>query len=462
MNMTKYNFRFVIVCLIGIFTLTFSGSAQQKKLITPSKAQAEWAKAEIGALIHFDLVVYEPKYNFRADWNYHPSLSIFNPKELDTDQWVKAAKSAGANYIILVAKHCSGFSLWPTKAHEYSVKNTPWKNGQGDIVKDFINSCNKFGIKPGIYASTTANGYLKVDNPGRVVSGNQDEQKRYNEIVETQLTELWSNYGPLFEIWFDGGVLPPEKGGFDVLSMINKYQPEAIAFQGPYGYKNNIRWVGNEEGFAPYPCWATADSTTSASGVIEIKGLNGNPDGEFWCPGEADFPLRLNSSFQGGWFWKNGEDHKIFTVDQLLEKYDKSVGRNTNMLIGIVIDDKGLVPEADLNRLGEFGSAIQKRFSNAIGEWCNGKDEEFIITFSHPQKVNCAVISEDILMGERVQKYIIEGEKENKWIQIVEGQNIGNKRIENFPADTFSRIRLKIVGQAAKPIIKTFKCYNLN
>lgn len=458
---TKYTIRLTLVCLIGILTLTFSGFSQQMKLITPSKAQAQWAKAEIGALIHFDLVVYEPTYNFRGNWNYHPSLSIFNPKELDTDQWVKAAKSAGATYIVLVAKHCSGFSLWPTKAHEYSVKNTPWKNGQGDIVKDFMNSCKKYGIKPGIYASTTANGFLKVDNPGRVVSGNQEEQQRYNEIVKTQLTELWSNYGQLFEIWFDGGVLPPEKGGFDVLSMVNKYQPEAIAFQGPYGYNNNIRWVGNEEGVAPYPCWATADSTTSASGVVEIKGLNGNPDGEFWCPGESDFPLRLNSSFQGGWFWKSGEDQKIFSVEQLIEKYDKSVGRNTNMLIGIVVDDRGLVPDSDVKRLSEFGTAIQKRFSNAIGESI-GKGNEFVISFSHPQKVNCAVISENILMGERVRKYIIEGEKGNKWIQIVEGQSIGNKRIENFKTDTFSKIRLRIVGQVAVPNILAFNCYNLN
>ena len=330
----------VILNFILIVLLNNGFVWAQSSAVVPTKSQIEWADAEIGVLIHLDMQVFEPGYDFRENWNYHPSLSLFNPKELDTDQWVKAALAAGAKYAVLVAKHCSGFSLWPTKAHDYSVKNTPWRNGEGDIVHDFINSCKKYGLKPGIYASTTANGYLKADNPGRVISGDLQEQERYNQIVKAQLTELWSNYGKLFEIWFDGGVLPPSKGGFDILSLVRKYQPEAIAFQGPYGFKNNIRWVGNEEGLAPYPCWSTADSTTSSSGIIEIKGLHGNPDGKFWCPGEADFPLRWNSSFQGGWFWKEGEDDKIFLVDQLVEKYYKSVGRNANMLIGVVVDNR--------------------------------------------------------------------------------------------------------------------------
>ena len=440
----------IILSFATLLIIVMCASAQQSNLKIPSKAQLEWADDEMGVLIHFDLVVFEPSYNFRANWNYHPSLEIFNPLELNTDQWIKAAKSAGAKYAVLVAKHCTGFSLWPTKAHNYSVKNTPWRNGQGDIVRDFINSCNKYGLKPGIYASTTANGYLKVDNPGKVVSGNQVEQKRYNEIVKTQLTELWSGYGKLAEIWFDGGVLPPEKGGFDVLSLLKKYQPDAIAFQGPFGYENNIRWVGNEEGVAPYPCWATADSTTSASGVVEIQGLNGNPEGKFWCPGESDFPLRLNSSFQGGWFWKEGEDQKIFSVAQLMDKYDKSTGRNTNMLIGMVVDKRGLVPDADVKRLAEFGEAVKKRFSVKIGE-THGEGNSLILNFNNPQKVDCVVISEDIRSGERVRKYKLLGMKDNQWVTIKKGESIGHKRIETFPSETYSKIKLDITGQAGVP-----------
>jgi len=147
--------------LSTLIRLTCCGNPHDQNVL-PTKIHTEWADSEIVVLIHFDMPVFEPEYDFRKDWNYHPDLSIFNPKELDTDQWIEAGKAAGATYAVLVAKHCSGFSLWPTKAHSYSVKNTPWREGQGDIVKDFIQSCKKYGLKSGIYASTTANGYLKV------------------------------------------------------------------------------------------------------------------------------------------------------------------------------------------------------------------------------------------------------------------------------------------------------------
>lgn len=444
--------------LIAIFCVfAFEIDAQKITSTLPSKAQLNWANAEVGVLIHFDMPVFEPEYNFRANWDYHPDLSIFNPKELDTDQWIKAAKAAGATYAVLVAKHCSGFSLWPTKAHPYSVKNTSWRNGQGDIVKDFIASCKKYGIKPGIYASTTANGYLKVDNPGKVVSGDPAEQKRYNDIVKMQLTELWSNYGKLFEVWFDGGVLPPEKGGFDVLSMLKKYQPQAVAFQGPYGFANNIRWVGNENGVAPYPCWARADSVTSATGVIQIKGLNGNQEGLFWCPGEADFPLRKNASFQGGWFWHKNQDDMIRPLDELVDRYCKSVGRNTNMLLGIVVDNRGLVPDADVKRLSEFGKEIQKRFSTPAGQ-TKGKGNELTIHLKKPKAIHYVVMMEDISKGERVRKYELYGQQNKQWKLLSTGSCIGHKRIEKVSGN-YASIKLSITKTEGQPIIKKMVCY---
>ncbi len=431
--------------------------AKDNPSVLPSKAQTEWADAEIGVLIHFDMPTFEPEYDFRKDWNYHPDLAIFNPKELDTDQWIKAAKSAGATYAVLVAKHCSGFSLWPTKAHPYSVKNTPWRNGKGDIVKDFIASCSKFGLKPGIYASTTANGYLRVDNPGRVVSGDHVEQQKYNDIVKMQLTELWSEYGKLSEVWFDGGVLPPEKGGFDVLAMLKKYQPEAIAFQGPYGYENNIRWVGNEEGVAPYPCWARADSTTSASGVIEIKGLNGNPQGMFWCPGESDFPLRLNSSFQGGWFWHKDQDDQLRSLTELTDKYCKSVGRNTNMLLGIVVDTRGLVPDADVKRLEEFGNRVTENFSNPICS-ISGKGAVLELNLKSSQSLSTVVIMEDISQGERIREYELFGRLNGAWNLISKGTSVGHKRIERVKG-IYDGIRLTVLKSEGIPVIRKLSCF---
>ena len=447
--------KLIIFIILAVLSSTLGQISQP---VLPSDAHLKWADSEIGVLIHFDMPVFEPGYNFRKDWNYHPDLSVFNPKELDTDQWIRSAKAAGATYAILVAKHCSGFSLWPTKAHPYSVKNTQWRNGQGDIVRDFVASCKKFGIKPGIYASTTANGYLKVDNPGKVVSGDPGEQKKYNEIVRMQLTELWSEYGDLMEVWFDGGVLPPEKGGFDVLALLKKYQPEAIAFQGPFGYENNIRWVGNEEGVAPYPCWSRADSTTSASGVIEIKGLNGNPNGLFWCPGESDFPLRLNSSFQGGWFWHKDQDDQMRSLEELLDKYCKSVGRNTNMLLGIVIDDRGLVPGADVRRLEEFGELIKRNFSEPIAE-TEGSGKEFTVKFKSPSPLSYVVIMEDIAKGERILEYKLSGMTDGKWQLLGKGSCIGHKRIEAVKDGTFSAIKLEITKSEGTPLIRKLACY---
>jgi alpha-L-fucosidase len=426
--------------------------------VLPSKAQVEWADSEIGVLIHFDMPVFEPSYNFRADWNYHPPLSIFTPDSLDTDQWIKASKDAGATYAVLVAKHCSGFSLWPTEAHEYSVKNTPWKNGEGDIVRDFVASCKKYGLKPGIYASTTANGYLKVDNPGKVVSGDPEEQKRYNKIVETQLTELWTWYGDLFEIWFDGGVLPVDKGGFDVLGLVEKHQPNTIAFQGPFGFSNNIRWVGNEEGLAPYPCWARADSTTSSDGVIQIKGLNGNPDGKFWCPGEADFPLRRNNNFQGGWFWHEGDDDKLFSLDELMDKYCKSVGRNANMLLGIVVDNRGLVPDADVKRMKEFGNEIKRSFSYPVGI-TSGKGDKFEIILDNPTPLSYVVMQEDITKGENVREYKLYGKSGDSWNLISSGSNIGHKRIEKIDNQVYSAIKLETEKSEGTVNIREIACY---
>ncbi len=447
----------ILTTLLLIVSLFAFALGKEHNQVRPSKVQLEWADSEIGALIHFDMPVFEPAYDFRKDWNYHPDLSIFNPKNLNTDQWIKAAKSAGATYVVLVAKHCSGFSLWPTKAHSYSVKNTPWQNGKGDIVKDFIASCKKFGVKPGIYASTTANGYLKVDNPGKVVSGDPAEQKKYNAIVEMQLHELWENYGPLAEVWFDGGVLPIEKGGFDVLGMLQKYQPQAIAFQGPYGYENNIRWVGNEEGVAPYPCWARADSTTSASGVIEIKGLNGNPDGLFWCPGESDFPLRLNSTFQGGWFWHKDQDDQLRSLTELQDKYCKSVGRNTNMLLGIVVDTQGLVPDSDVKRMGEFGKMIRQSFSNPVAS-TSGEGTSFELKLKSHQQLSSIVIMENIAQGERVREYELYGKQDGQWILISAGTNIGHKRIERV-SGAYDAIKLSILKSEATPIIRKLTCF---
>jgi alpha-L-fucosidase len=449
---------FALICCF-LITSGISLFAQKAKtdIIVPNAVQLAWAEAEIGVLFHLDMPTFKRDYNFRK-WGTHPEAALFNPAELNTDQWLETSRKLGATYAVLVAKHCSGFSLWPTEAHDYSVQNTSWRDGKGDIVADFVASCKKYGIKPGVYASTTANGYLYVDNPGLVQPGSPVTQDEYNRIVERQLTELWSNYGELFEIWFDGGVLSREQGGADVLALVEKLQPRAIAFQGPYGHPNLIRWVGNEEGVAPYPCWATADSTTNADGTTVISGLNGDPSAPYWCPGESDFTLRWNRSFQGGWFWTAGQDSMMFTTDELMTKYITSVGRNTNMLLGVVIDDRGLIPEADVRQIELFGNEIRKQYGTPLLQ-TSGKGMEYFLRPKQPVTIDRVVIQEDIVAGERVLAYSVKGKKDGEWIELSSGTNIGHKHIDRFPPQTVNEVKLLITKSKAEPRIRNFAIY---
>ena len=426
-------------------------------IVKPNKVQQDWAEAEVGVMFHFDMQVYVPEYNWR-EYGSHPDAATFNPVDLDTDQWMEAASRMGAKYAVLVAKHGSGFSLWPTEAHEYSIKNSPWKDGKGDIVADFVASCRKYGIKPAIYCNTNANGYLHTDR-GIVAKDGPVTQKEYNAVVAKQLTELWSNYGELFEIWFDGGVLTPKEGGADVLPLVKELQPNAIAFQGPLGHDNLIRWVGNEEGTAPDPCWATADSTTNSDGVKIIEGLHGSPDAPFWCPGESDFTLRKKAAPGYGWMWAEGQDNLLFSVDELMEKYETSVGRNTNMLLGMVIDPSGLIPEADVKRVEEFGKALKERYGTSVAE-TSGKGKNMALRLPSPTVIDRVIIQENISEGERVLVWHLEGVKaDGSVVRLCEGTNIGHKRIARFAPVEVASLRFVADSSKAKPIIRRFAAF---
>ena len=339
------------------------------------------------------------------------------------------------------------------------MRSSPWKDGQGDVVRDFIASCRKYGLKPGLYASAAANGFFHVDNPGIVQEGGPITQEAYNRIVETQLTELWSNYGKLFEIWFDGGVLPIKDGGPNLAPLLKELQPDAVVFQGPSDANNLIRWVGNEEGRAPYPNWSRSDFTTSATGTIVIDDLGGNPNGAIWCPGEADFPLR--TGWQGGWFWKE-TDQELLSVDQLVESYYTSVGRNSTMMLGIVVDTSGVVPKEDVARLEEFGKALTAITTNPLISRKNKRGEQISLDLKTPKGVNQVVIREDIKKGgERIRKYIVEAWLGNDWVEIASGESIGNKRIHKFDTIEASKVRLKVVESTGNPLIKELSIYSI-
>ncbi|NLP48635.1 MAG: alpha-L-fucosidase [Clostridiales bacterium] len=427
----------------------------------PTKQQLAWADAELGVLIHYDIPVFAPGFEWRENFDSPLDPKIFNPTELDTDQWLETAAAMGAQYAVLVAKHCTGFCLWPTRAHEYSVKNSPWRDGKGDIVGDFIESCKKYDIRPGLYYSVSANGYLKVDNPGKVLSGDPGEQENYNRIVIEQITELWSNYGELFEIWFDGGALPPEQGGPNLTPLLKKHQPNAVCFQGPPDFPSLVRWVGNEDGRAPYPCWSRADILKDDTGVENPGAAHGagNPIGALWAPAESDMPNRKPESNGGGWFWKSGQDHMLFELDELMDRYYTSVGRNSNLLLGMVIDDRGLVPQADFERFAELGKALREKFKKPIAQ-AGGEGFEISFYFEEAKTVNHAIIMEDLSKGERVRGYLIEAEIAGEFQVICQGTCIGHKRIERFDSLKAHAVRLKITECQGLVNIRRFALYD--
>lgn len=446
----------VALTTLSILIVSNCSGQSVKSNVLPTSQQRDWANAEIGVIIHLDMNIFAPDTYHSGQKETLPPLSVFHPSKLNTDQWIAAAKSAGAKYAVLVAKHGTGFSLWPTKANDYTISQTRWKNGHGDVVSDFIKSCKKYGLRPGIYYSVNSSTLYEAGN-----NMPDAARKIYNKIVLKQLTELWTHYGKLFEIWFDGGILPTSKGGVSdqIAALIKKDQPQAILFQGPSTSKNLIRWVGNENGNAPYPMWSRTDTTTSSQGIVEIKGLNGNPDGRIWCPAESDFPSRSKLAWEGGWFWRANHEEDVLPLSGLIQRYYTTVGRNTNMLIGMAIDTSGQFPEKETSIFAEFGKEIKKQFAKSIVE-AKGSGNEFILKLgSHPVKVNTISIMEDITKGENIRKYSVEAWINNKWESVCEGISVGHKRIQKFNAIKTEKLRLSILQSAQKPVLNKFAAY---
>ena len=263
--------------------------------------------------------------------------------------------------------------------------------------------------------------------------------------------ELWSRYGELFEIWFDGGALAPEKGGPDLLPLIEKYQPNALLFQGPPEAKNLIRWVGNERGVAPYPCWATGIDGTADDGTKEMQ-YNGNPDGGRWIPGECDVPLGRNR-----WFCYNGGPN--WTMDYLVNMYDRSVGRNCNLLLNAAPQPDGLILESEMKIYAEFGRRIKGRYANRLAAAEGDGDRLELAIPKDSGPVNQVILAERIERGERIRKFDLEALVGTEWKKLYSGMCVGHKHIVRFDKVAASRLRLSVTSSAAKPLIRDFSAY---
>ena len=425
----------------------------------PTAAQKSWQDMELGMFFHYDIPVFKPDWNWRSFKN-HPDPSLYSPAKLDTDQWMEAAKAYGAKYVVFVAKHCSGFLQWQSDLYPYGLRQSSWRGGKGDVVRDFVESARRCGLKPGLYASVATNSFLGVLNPGIVKKNawlgkpSPEAQKRYVRICERMAEELWSRYGELAEIWFDGGALPPEKGGPDLMPLIEKLQPNAILFQGPANARNLIRWIGNERGIAPYPCWSTGREVTQSDGTRESRNERntGNPDGDRWMPGECDVPLK-----ERGWFCT--DRGRYWTMDELMEIYFSSVGRNCNLLLNAAPQPDGLVAEEEMRIYKEFGRRIKGIYTNRL---CATEGEGDRIELAVPEDsgpVDQVVLMERIERGERVRDFALDALVGGEWREIYRGSCIGHKHIARFDGIAASRLRLSVRESSATPLIRDFSAY---
>lgn len=468
-----------LILSIAVLVLDLSGYrllAQQPQspvqspsdLVLPSPVQQAWQQAEMGVVFHYDLHVFDgKKYNQQenritpvADYN------IFNPTRLNTDQWIRTAKAAGATFAMLTVTHETGFALFQSDANPYSLKALKWKNGKGDIVRDFVNSCRKYGVKPGLYIGIRWNSFFgvydfKVQGQDPVFKKNR--QLYYNNMVEAEVKELCTHYGPLFEIWFDGGAANPEELTPDVLPIVEKYQPNCLFYWN--AQRSDARWGGSETGTVGYPNWATFTYPNTVSKTYPQIDTNnhyllrhGDNAGKYWMPAMADVPLRgYNGRHE--WFWEPGDDAHIWPLQDLVQMYYKSVGRNATLILGLTPDTAGLIPKADSVRLRAFGNQIKKRFAHPVATK-KGTGHAIVFDFPKEQRVNQLLVQEDIAKGERIQQYQLLVWHKGKWVAVCAGVSVGNKRIQTFDAVSGKKFKFLVTKSKATPDIKNIQLFN--
>jgi alpha-L-fucosidase len=451
----------------------------------PTEQQLKWHEMEFYAFVHFNMNTFTNK-----EWGYgNESPALFNPTNLDCHQWAKVCKDAGLKGIILTAKHHDGFCLWPSEYTKHSVKYSPWENGQGDVVKELSEACKEYGLKMGLYLSPWDRNHPDYGKP------------EYITYYRNQLRELLSNYGDLFEVWFDGANGGTGwYGGADeerkidnrtyydwenTMKIVRELQPGACMFSdaGP-----DVRWVGNEQGWAGETNWCTLNREDFAPGVVsDLKFLqNGQEDGSHWVPAEVDVSIRP------GWFYHTSEDDKVKPLDKLVDIYYNSVGRNASLLLNFPVDTSGQINPFDVKRVQQLSEVIKADFaenlvlgSQATTTNVRGKSAKYkaalaidgnketywatddgvtsatlTIDFGKPTSFNRFLVQEFIRLGQRVQKFSIEAEASEGWKEIASGTTIGYKRILRFPDVTTSKLRLNILAAKGSPMISEVGVYN--
>jgi alpha-L-fucosidase len=401
-----------------------------------SADQIAWQDLEVGMFVHFAPNTWQDEeYD-----NLSTPLSKIDPKHLDTDQWAQAAIALGAKYIVFVAKHVGGFCMWQTQTTDYGIRNTPWRGGHGDVLADVSASCRKHGLKLGVYVSPRDDHFGA--NTGGICKTPQ-LQARYDAMYREQLTEVLSRYGELVEVWFDGSTASP------VGDLLAKYQPHAMVFQGPSA---TIRWVGNEDGFAPYPCWNGIDGADAKTGTA--TSLNSDPDGDVWMPNEVDVSIR-----RPDWFWSTTNEKKVLTPEQLLPIYYCSVGRGAQLLVNIPANRDGLLSEPDNASAKAFGQEVRKRFAKPLAETA-GRGAELTLRLGGLTQIDTVVLQEDTARGERVRQFRIEGHAGGAWHTLGESTAIGHKRIQPVEPIAVDGLRVVTTRRLGTPIFRSVAVFH--
>ena len=339
----------------------------QEQVPLPKKSQLTWQDAELAALVCIDLHSFDGKFYVQRKARITPveDYNIFNPQNYDTDQWIRSLKDAGFKIAILTVSHETGFFFHQSDATPYCMKALKWRNGEGDVLRDFKESCEKFGILPGVYIGIRWNAFygihdFKVQGEGEFA---MNRQKHYNAMIEKIVEEIFSRYGDWTMVWFDGGAHGPEQGGPDVLSVFEKHQPGCLFYHNLQ--RADMRWGGSETGTVPYPCWGTFPYQCFGAGEsarVDIAANNfallktGDPEGKYYMPAMSDAPLRGNGGHD--WFWEPGREHIIYPLEKLVDMYYNSVGHNTTLILGVTPSPEGLMPEPDVKLMKEFGEEI--------------------------------------------------------------------------------------------------------
>lgn len=452
--------RFVITALM-LSCLVSAGEGPVAVPPLPSAQQLRWQQQEWLMFCHFGIKTYYVSDNHMGTGLENPAR--FHPKDLDTMQWLEAARAGGFKGIVLTAKHHDGFCNWQTDVTNFSVKSSPWKNGQGDVVRELAEACHQTGMWLGIYLSAYDVHYQK--------SG--QDKSQYPAYYERQLTELVTNYGKIDELWFDGfGAQGMEVNWVNVRDIVKQHQPQAVIFNDLVPDMNHaaVRWPGNEAGDAGDPSWSVRP--------IPDRELRVSADAR-WFPAEAD------AIAQGNWFWN---DQPICSLKQLQRMYSTSVGRNGVGLINVAPNPAGLIEEASITRLQEFkawldriddrdvaqgktatASSVYLDYDNFSPQqaldnndetyWSASKDSTtgtLEVELDAPTDVQGVIIQEYIPLGQRVAQHHIEYWDGSAWQQAVEGTTIGYKRIHWCRFRT-SRVRLVITQSRTCPIINTFR-----